>query len=117
MCACVTLILLFQLFLYERWVVMVDLFRTQSDSYLVGEVPHADGGVITGGDADLFSRMRSQTADSPPCVAVQQQVGCCILLPDFNDLPVLCPHQDLSLNRTRNDMEVTMSWERRRTTG
>lgn len=68
--------------------------------YLVGEVPKSDGGVVAGSDAQIFSGMSSQTPDSSPSVSVQQQVGRRILLPDLDDLPVLGPHQDLTLRRT-----------------
>lgn len=72
--------------------------------YLVGEVPQADGGVVAGGDAELFSRMSGQTPDSSPSVTVQQQVGGCVLLPDLDDLPVLRPHQDLTLRKRRTGL-------------
>lgn len=68
-----------------------------SNLYLVSEVPESDGGVVAGGDAELFSRMSGQTPDPSPSVTVQQQVGRCILLTNLDDLSVLCPHQDLTL--------------------
>lgn len=65
--------------------------------HLVAEVPQPDGGVVAGGDAELFDWVSSQTPDPSPAVAVQQQVGRCVLLPDLDDLPVLRANQNLSL--------------------
>ena len=73
---------------------------------LVSEVPQSDGGVVTGGDAEIFSRMSSQTPDSSPSVTVQQQVGRRVLLPDLDDLAILRPHQDLTLRTKRRRREM-----------
>lgn len=71
---------------------------------LVSEVPQSDGGVVAGGDAELFSRMSSQTPDSSPSMTVQQYVGRRILLPNLNDFPVFRPHQDLTLKKKRTGL-------------
>ncbi|TNN54313.1 hypothetical protein EYF80_035463 [Liparis tanakae] len=60
-----------------------------------------DGGVVTGGDAELFCGMGAQTPDAPPSVTVQQQVGRRVLLPDLEDLPVFRAHQDFTLRMRR----------------
>lgn len=81
---------------------------------LVSEVPQSDGGVVAGGDAELFSRMSSQTPDPSPSMTVQQYVGRRILLPNLNDFPVFRPHQDLTLKKKRAD--GISKEDRRRTT-
>lgn len=78
--------------------------------YLISEIPESDGGVVAGGDAQLFSRMSSQTPDSSPSMAVQQQVGRRVLLPDLDDLPVLRPHQDLTLREEEAMMRRKETW-------
>ena len=78
--------------------------------YLVLEVPQSDGGVLAGGDADLFGGMGRQTPDSPPSVAVQQQVARRVLLPDLDDLSVLRPHQDLTLRKRRRRRRILLSF-------
>lgn len=67
--------------------------------HLVAQVPQPDGGVVAGGDAELFDWVGGQTPDPSAAVAVQQQVGRRILLPDLQDLPVLRSHQDLPLRK------------------